>query len=284
MKEPLKTLARKGANLAGACYLMGPGVKRLSKFLPKPTPADLEVSWDNVLVLAPHPDDEVFGAGLLLNKLQEQQARVTIAYITSGGAYHTNAGRNRKKEAEASADRLGAEGVFMDFQDGRLQNAPGLEEKLADLFAQIRPQAVLLPWFGDYHSDHRALARAAIGRPDPQAQYLFYSTFSPLWPSPEFKMSYILGGEEKIQAALAAYRASVNQETVSSFMVLRRALARVYLHNNIFWEPLLTISGADVGGIRDMAANWPSVYPTLKRPRHWRRFLRQLRNLHRMTS
>lgn len=275
----LKTLARKLADAFGAWYLTGPGTKNLRKLLPRPALHGLDASWKNVLVLAPHPDDEIFGAGLLLNRLQQQKIPVTIAFFTDGGAYSTGAGGDRKEETLASARSLGAKGVLLGLIDGRLPNTPELAEKIHDLIAEIQPDAVILPWFGDYHQDHRAVAMAAIRRPYAQAQYLFYSTFSPLWPGNEFKLSFIMGGEATVRDALAGYSASVNRETINGFFVLRRAQAHAFLNNNTFWEPYLEIPGGDLAGIEELAANWPPVYPTLKKARHWRACLQDLAEL-----
>ena len=278
MRDALKNLARIAADRFGASYLLGRGARRVRKLMPAVTLHSLNSDWDNVLVLAPHPDDEVFGACLLLGKLQEQGKRVTIAYATKGDAYSADAG-DRQKEAHISAHRLGAQAVFLNSQDGQLQNTPGLEDKVAALVGQIQPQAIVLPWFGDYHPDHRALARAAIRRPFPQAQYLFYATFSPLWPSQEIKLSFLMGGEEKLLLALEGYRASVNQETINAFLVLRRALAGAYINNSTFWEPYLGIAGDRLERIGSLAGEWPRVYPTLQKSRHWRSFLQELSQL-----
>lgn len=272
----LKTLARKLADAFGAWYLTGPGGRRLRKLLPGPALHGLDACWNNVLVLAPHPDDEVFGAGLLLERLQQQEIAVTIAYITNGGAYSTGAGGDRKEEAQASACRLGAKGIFLGLKDGQLPHTPELKDKIHDLIAQIQPDAVVLPWFGDYHPDHRTVALAAISRPYALAQYLFYSTFSPLRPGIECKLSFLMGGETKVRDALAGYSASVNLETINGFFVLRRAQAHAYLNNNAFWEPYLEIPGEELTKIQELAANWPPVYPTLKKARHWRAYLRDL--------
>lgn len=277
--KAVKNIARKLADAFGAWYLTGPGGRRLRKLLPGPALHGLDASWNNVLVLAPHPDDEIFGAGLLLERLQQQEIPVTIAYITNGEAYSAVAGGDRKKEAQASACRLGAQGIFMGLKDGQLSNTPELAEKIHSLAARIQPDAVILPWFGDYHADHRAVAMAAIRRPYAQAQHLFYSTFSPLRPDNEFKLSFLMGGETKVLTALAGYSASVNRETINGFMTLRRAQAKAYLNNAAFWEPYLEISGADLAGIQELAANWPRANPTLKKARHWRNFLSQLRDL-----
>ncbi len=41
----------------------------------------------HLLVIAPHPDDETLGAGGLMQRVQKQRGRVTVAYLTSGDGY-----------------------------------------------------------------------------------------------------------------------------------------------------------------------------------------------------
>lgn len=276
MRETVLNLLRKGGDLAGARYLTGAGARRIRQYLPRVGLAVLKPAWDNVLVLAPHPDDEVFGAGLLLSLLHEQGKRVTIAYATDGSAYSTGAGGSRRGEAQASAERLGAEAIFLGLEDGNLENSSGLAAAVAELALQVHPQAIIAPWFGDYHPDHRALARAALSRPYPGAQYLFYATFSPLWPGEDAEVAYITRSEEQIRLGLEGYRASVNRETTDAFLVLRRTMALAVLNENCFWEPFLAVPGGELPQLAEAAAQQPPIYPTLKKARHWRSFIRDV--------
>lgn len=277
--KTFRQLAGKIADLAGAWYLTGPGAGKLQRILPNPLCHGLILTWQNVLVIAPHPDDEIFGSYLLLKQLQKKAAKVTIAFATDGGAYSTGAAGDRRAEAEASVAKLGARGIFWGLRDGELAHTAGLAEIIAELTGQIQPDAVVLPWFGEAHSDHRALAWAASQYPLPQADYLFYSTFSPPWPFGKFRLSFLMGGEEKVRAALARYPASVNEETVDSFIVLRKTLAKVYLNNPGYWEPYLGVDGVDLPLAAQQAASLPQVYPTLKKIRHWGQFFRSLQEL-----
>ena len=248
----------------------------MQALLPKAQFCCMPVPWHEALVLAPHPDDEIFGACLLLDELRRSQASITVAFFSDGDAYSTGSGGDRKKEAQASLSRLGAKGVFLGLEDGRLEATPGLEHSIGPLLEEIRPEVVILPWFGDYHSDHRAVARAAIGWPRLQAHYLFYSTYAPLWPGCEFECQYLMGDKGGILSALAGYQASTNREGIDGFLALRRALACSYLGKDVFWEPYLGIAGDKLADIAPLAAAWPPIYPTLKRARHWRRFLAEL--------
>ena len=40
--------------------------------------------YDNFVILAPHPDDEVIGCGILINRLIKKKKKVTIVYLTNG--------------------------------------------------------------------------------------------------------------------------------------------------------------------------------------------------------
>lgn len=275
MKKFFTAFLRREADALGAFYLQGPGAKAIRKALPPLPLHGARADWKNVLVLAPHPDDEVLGAFLLLNRLRSQGAKITIAYVTDGDAYLAGVG-DRRKEAEASARRLNAEAIFLGLRDGGLAHTAGLGEKIASLAAQVQPDALLLPWPGESHPDHRALTRTALSQPYLPATYLFYTTFSPLGPMGAGRVSFLMGSEEPVLDALAGYGASINQESIYSFVVLRRALARAYLNNRAFWEPYLEVPARDLEKMEQALAAWPRIYPALKKTRHWRRFTKEL--------
>lgn len=279
MKKLYYKLSRQVADRISAFQLLGPGVRVLKKTLPQPALHGASLAWENVLILAPHPDDEALGACLLLQRLREEGKRITIAFLTDGDAYNTGEARERKHEAEVSAGKLGAEAVFLRLRDGGLTHTAGLGEKIAALTGKVQPDAILLPWLGEYHPDHRAVTRAAIRQPYSGAYYLFYSTFSPLWPCSFFQFSFLMGGEGKIREALADYTASLNPESADCFLVLRRVLAKVYLNNPVYWEPYLGLAANDLPKAEKLMANWPQVYPTIKKTRHWRQFIKEVKLL-----
>ena len=68
-----------------------------------------------LLVLAPHPDDDVLGGSLLMRRVAAAGGRVVLAWLTDGGASHgelpPEARRRlverRRVEAEAGVSALG---------------------------------------------------------------------------------------------------------------------------------------------------------------------------------
>lgn len=125
------------------------------------------------MVLAPHPDDETFGCGATIARARADGQPVTVVVATDGR--HSTSSRViapaeladlRTAELRAACRTLGvADGdlLRLGFEDGTLATQlPGLAGRLAELFADRRPDLVLLPCAQDLHPDHRALHRAAL--------------------------------------------------------------------------------------------------------------------------
>lgn len=131
-----------------------------------------------VLVLAPHPDDEVIGAGGTLVALKRAGARVVCVQATDGSAGAALARtpfperrEARLREAEAVSRAIGfAELHLWRADNGDFRATPELVDRLAKLLEQEQPAVVLVPFVTEAHEDHltlcvvlaRALARAAL--------------------------------------------------------------------------------------------------------------------------
>ncbi len=128
-----------------------------------------------VLVIAPHPDDEVLGCGGSILLHNDAGRVVHVLYLTSGeqGSPHHAAEELRTvREAEASvAARVLGISVsrlhFARFPDGGIQPAD-LDQVAAvvRLLRKVRPDLVYLPHADDASFDHRAgfeLAWRALG-------------------------------------------------------------------------------------------------------------------------
>jgi LmbE family N-acetylglucosaminyl deacetylase len=149
------------------------------------------VTAESVLVVAPHPDDEVLGCGGLLVGLAAADAAVRVLFLTDGGAGEEGAARDayverRRGEAAAVADLLGFAGVeHTGLPDGRL--AEHLDAACAALRRALlaqRPDLLLVPSPLEASRDHRA-AFAALHR-----------LLGPLRPAAG-------GGDAALQAAVA---------------------------------------------------------------------------------
>ncbi len=120
-----------------------------------------------VLVVAPHPDDESLVAGGTIHTLTRRGVEVTLALATAGEgsrAPGTSAsiGSARTREARQAADVLGIRTVReFGLPDGGLDDhLDDLAHALTDVMAQHPPDVVITTWFGDGHRDHVAVNRA----------------------------------------------------------------------------------------------------------------------------
>ncbi|MBI3298592.1 MAG: PIG-L family deacetylase [Elusimicrobia bacterium] len=114
-----------------------------------------------VLALGAHFDDAELGCGGALARHARKGDKVTLWVATrSGFADRTDdaAGREGRKAAKI----LGVDLVEGDRETFSLAYEDGLVRELRALVDRLRPGTVYLPFTGDAHQDHRALARAAL--------------------------------------------------------------------------------------------------------------------------
>ena len=128
---------------------------------------DLSVVPPRVVVVAPHPDDEVLGVGGLLALLAAAGSQVHLVAVTDGEA--SNPGGSippaelavrRRAETARALGRLGVEAVVthLGLPDG---GADALEQPVLDSLPTLTQAYWLLaPWSGDGHPDHEAVGRA----------------------------------------------------------------------------------------------------------------------------
>jgi LmbE family N-acetylglucosaminyl deacetylase len=127
-------------------------------------------SWTRVVVVAPHPDDEVLGAGGLLQVLAATGASIEVVAVTDGeGAYGQLAaadsrrlGRTRSDESLAALRRLG----LRDASRQRLGHPDGAVDA-GDLTAVLADRTgpgtlCVAPWRHDGHPDHERSGEAAV--------------------------------------------------------------------------------------------------------------------------
>ncbi len=123
----------------------------------------------NVLVFAPHFDDESIGCGGAIALHARAGDRVTVAFVTRGNCGSMLPGhemdgqtseRVRKAEAAQAGERLGvAQIVHMDVDEGFMGWEPETAKAFVRLMRRHRPQVVYAPHPDDNHTDHQATAR-----------------------------------------------------------------------------------------------------------------------------
>lgn len=113
-----------------------------------------------VLVLAPHPDDEVFGCGATLALHVRAGCQVHVAVLTRGeGAGDAQV---RREESIRAGAELGYEAIdFWDLPDRGVLYGEALVERIHDAIVRAGVQVLYAPSLWENHPDHRAAALAA---------------------------------------------------------------------------------------------------------------------------
>ncbi len=127
----------------------------------------------NVLVFAPHPDDEVLGCGGVMAKHAAQGDSVYVCVATCGHPPIFSDDLMREKgwphtlypEIKKAHELLKVKETFyLDCPAADLESTKRftLNGKLMDLIQQVKPDVVYMPHFGDMQKDHTILAEAVM--------------------------------------------------------------------------------------------------------------------------
>ena len=120
-----------------------------------------------VLVIAPHPDDEVLGCGGTIAKHVADGNQVYVAIVTRGTVpmFSEPAIETGRAECRIADALLNVkETVFLDFPAVRLEEIPRheLNDAFVSLIQDIKPDIVYLPHRGDMQLDHKMTVDAAM--------------------------------------------------------------------------------------------------------------------------
>lgn len=149
----------------------------------------------HVLVLAPHPDDEVFGcAGTILQHLS-QGNRVSVIIVTDGQAAATHDGndsvsdyiKTRRQESQQAARILGyGSPEFWGITDRTLRYSEELVQRVVDYIGEKEITQVYSPSVMEIHPDHHELANIAVEavrRCGKEVTLAMYEIGVPLYPN-----------------------------------------------------------------------------------------------------
>jgi LmbE family N-acetylglucosaminyl deacetylase len=120
-----------------------------------------------LLVVSPHPDDEVLGVGGLMRKWRSWNLPVTLLSVTDGEAAYSGCQDlriRRRKELDRALSLLSPAPipiVRLGLTDsGGDANIPALQNTLA-ILCECRP-TLIAPYERDGHPDHEAIGRACL--------------------------------------------------------------------------------------------------------------------------
>jgi LmbE family N-acetylglucosaminyl deacetylase len=132
----------------------------------------LELSTQRVVIVAPHPDDEVLGAGGLIQVALSRDLSVQVVAVTNGEGSHPHSrvpstidfAAVRSRESCVALRRLGWDEpriTHLQIPDGSVaRRRAQLDAALAD---KLRPgDLCVAPWRHDGHPDHDACGQSAL--------------------------------------------------------------------------------------------------------------------------
>ncbi len=157
-----------------------------------------------VLVIAPHPDDEVIACGGTLASLAERKVHVRVVVLTSVGDLSLAA--VREEECRSGLRELGQQDVrFLGLGDGALQAQSELDSLLRAEIEEFQPGAVFAPSPFELHPDHRAAfeSLARIGQGESEWRVFLWGVNS---PAPRDFLVDITAWVPQKSRALAAHR------------------------------------------------------------------------------
>jgi LmbE family N-acetylglucosaminyl deacetylase len=218
-----------------------------------------------VLAIAPHPDDEAIGCGGTLALHKARGDKIWIAYITDGrgsqalGLGPEEMARRRRREAEASAEALGADRIeWFGLFEGQW-TAEQLRPRLRALLGQSAPDIIYAPSWIDFHPDHYrvacALAPLLAELPAARTRVRVYQIQVPLTPILTNMVTDLSGVTAESTAALGVY--ATQKGSIMRVFRLRHYAAAFYglrWQAEEFWE----LSADQYHALHPALAPWSS--------------------------
>lgn len=172
----------------------------------------------NVLVLAPHPDDEAIGVGGTIRRHIDRGDHVKVVFLTSGETAPESSGVQRELESRNAMEILGYQELdWWRFPDGDLASREDeLRKKISLEFKQGQYEVAYVPHILDNHPDHSFAAKVVqdvlkVNKTVPD-KVLQYEVWTPI-------LTYTTYNQvtEQIEDKLAAIRAHKSQNLRNKF-------------------------------------------------------------------
>lgn len=187
----------------------------------------------NILILAAHPDDEVFGCGGTVAKLIKKNWNAHLLFFTDGISSRKNHEnleskiKRRKSAALKSSKLLGIKNVkFLSYPDNGLDKVKLIEiiKEIESYMKQFKPEIIFTHSNTDLNIDHEIINRAVVTATRPQPNFyvkkilLFETLSSTEWnfssKKLNFKPNYFVDIKDTIKIkvkAIKAYKAELRK-------------------------------------------------------------------------
>jgi len=174
-----------------------------------------KLNGSRILILSPHPDDEVIGCAGAIIKCVESQGEVKVMHFTDGSggfpedfkptrAERIEMAKKREEEAEKVKDFLAiSDVVFLKYKDSSLTPTKNLINYLTQQIKNYKPDVIFVPSSLDTNQDHFETARTfylASKNLPPNTTIMQYDVWSPTFAN------YYLDIDKEINSKLDAIK------------------------------------------------------------------------------
>lgn len=161
----------------------------------------MKVKNKNILVIAPHPDDETLGVGGSMARFVDEGANVSVLVVSGHlpPLYNEELYLKTKQESKDVFNLLGIkDSHFLDIPATMVNELPTAElnNKILEYLKKIKPEIVFVP-FPDRHIDHRIIFEASLVACRPVSPIapkivLSYETLSEtFWNAPNIEPNFV---------------------------------------------------------------------------------------------
>jgi LmbE family N-acetylglucosaminyl deacetylase/glycosyltransferase involved in cell wall biosynthesis len=182
-----------------------------------------DLRGERLLVLAPHPDDEVIGCGGLVALHLREGRSVRIVIVTDGS--EAGDAPTREEESKRGLAILGdLSAEFLRLRDRHLaEESEALKNRLREILIDFKPDLIAVPSPVEIHPDHSALSRAfceLIQNDDSLfaslavARVAFYEVGYPIRPNTLLDITAVAA---KKYAAIASHASQLAQRDYVSY-------------------------------------------------------------------
>jgi LmbE family N-acetylglucosaminyl deacetylase len=121
-------------------------------------------SAQRILILAPHQDDELIGAGGTMLHAKALGVQIRVLFLTDGGlddesssakTSNTALASIRRREAQEVCERLGASYNELGINNARMDASLAHVRALRSLLLDYQPEVIFVPWLLDAAAKHR---------------------------------------------------------------------------------------------------------------------------------
>tara|TARA_X000000950_G_C13804326_1_gene614938 strand:- start:590 stop:1267 length:678 start_codon:yes stop_codon:yes gene_type:complete len=122
------------------------------------------INIDNLLIVAPHIDDETLGCGGTILKLKKKNKKISMILVSEANGYTEDKKILKKKERQVQqVKKFYRFDNFIRFDYPSSQIYKIDEKELINKFdraiKKIKPDTIIMPFVNDVHSDHRIISK-----------------------------------------------------------------------------------------------------------------------------